>query len=269
MVSRQWLLFCTVFFLCITPAYSANVALFADTNFVGYNPGNSSDEASNLQATLESLGHSVATFTGTSTVAWSSALAGVDVLAIPEQEDSAIYPVLEAGARSAILSFVSSGGGLIINQDYEDFLNDLFGWSLTTSGTSPWNLVPANASGTAFAGGPASLPYNDDTSSYSGLPAGSICMYADASSNCVVLVVPYGSGFVVLLGWDWYDAQPTGSLDNGWVAVLGNSMQFVGGAGPAPSGATPIPTLDGLSLALLAFILGLVAFGYLRRGKVV
>jgi hypothetical protein len=32
--------------------------------------------------------------------------------------------------------------------------------------------------------------------------------------------MPYGDGFVYVLGWDWYDAQPVGNEDGGWNHLL-------------------------------------------------
>jgi hypothetical protein len=64
------------------PAWGANVALFADNNYVDYNLGDFTAEASNVEATLVSLGHTVNTFTGTSQAAWSNALSGADALVI-------------------------------------------------------------------------------------------------------------------------------------------------------------------------------------------
>jgi hypothetical protein len=50
-------------------------------------------------------------------------------------------------------------------------------------------------------------------------------MYADASGNAVVAVIPYGSGHVVVLGWDFYAAWPLGTTDGGWVNVFYASLQ--------------------------------------------
>lgn len=240
--------------LAAAPSQAAVVALFADTGYVDYNVGDLGAEASNLEASLADLGHTVNTFTGTATGDWSTALAGVDVLAIPEQESGAIYPDLDPGAVTAIQDFVSNGGSLIISEDYRDFLNDTFGWGIATSGSAPYDLVTANAAGTSFEGGPSSLPSNNATASYTNLPTGSTCMYENAGSDCVVFTVTYGSGSVISLGWDWYNAAPTGTLDNGWIEVLDRSVAYNSGAVAVQSiPAVGLPALMLLSLALIGF----------------
>jgi len=246
--------------LAAMPSQAAVVALFADTGYVDYNVGDSDSEASNLEASLTDLGHTVNTFTGTTAGDWSAALTGVDVLAIPEQESGAIYPALDPGAVTAMQDFVTNGGSLIISEDYRDFLNDTFGWALAISGSDPYDLVTANAAGTSFEGGPASLPYNNDTDSYTNLPTGSTCMYENAAGDCVVFTVTYGSGAVISLGWDWFDAVPTGTLDNGWIDVLGRSVAYNSAAPTAQS----IPTLSLPALLLLS--LAMLGFATRRRG---
>lgn len=248
------------FSLVAVPTQAAVVALFADTNYVDYIPSDPDAEASNLEASLTAQGHTVNTFTGVTAADWSTALSGVDVLAVPEQENDAIYPALEAGAVTAVEDFVNNGGTLLITQDYEGFLNGMFGWALTQTGNDPYDLVAANAAGTSFAGGPATLPYNNDTSSYSNLPAGSTCMYENTTGDCTVFTVAIGSGAVISLGWDWYNAAPTGTGDDGWLDVLSRSMAYQVAAPTAHS----IPTLGWPALFLLS--LTLLGFGARLRG---
>lgn len=240
--------------LFAAPSQAAVVALFADTAFVDYNPGNSGSEASNLQATLVSQGDTVNTFTGTTASDWSTALTGVNVLVIPEQENGALYPALAAGAVTAIQNFVTNGGTLIVGQDYENFLNSMFGWSLATGGNDPYSLT-ANAAGTSFAGGPATLPYNNDTTGFTGLPTSATCMY-DNTGTCAVFTATYGSGSIIYLGWDWFDAAPTGTQDGGWLSVLNSAVTF----NPTAANVQPIPTLGYPALLLLTLaLIGFVA----------
>ena len=251
--------------LAVMPAYAANVALFSDIVYVGYDPTftDVGQEASNLQASLEQLGHNVTPFTGTSAAAWSAAIAGAQVLVVPELENScSLAADLDAAAVTAILNFVNGGGSLLISEDYCNFLNDIFGYSLVEGGNNePWGL--ANASGTAFEGGPASLPYNDDTMDYSSLPAGTTCYYGSVS-QCVVFVVSQGSGWVGELGYDWYDAVPIGNQDNGWLDVLDRMMQQFTGLRN-----TNVPTMNEWGMIVFVLLAGIGSVYFLRRKKIV
>jgi hypothetical protein len=40
------------------------------------------------------------------------------------------------------------------------------------------------------------------------------------------VVIPNGSGNVILLGWDWYDAAPVGAEDGGWNAVFEAAVRY-------------------------------------------
>jgi len=45
-------------------------------------------------------------------------------------------------------------------------------------------------------------------------------------SNAAVAVIPYGTGHIVVLGWDWFDAVPLGTLNGGWVDVFFNGLKL-------------------------------------------
>jgi len=242
-------------------ANAANIALFSDTGYIDYDPTftDSGSEGSNLQATLQAAGHTVTPFTGTTTAAWSAALAGADILVIPEQEHGSIYPDLEPGAVTAIQNFVAAGGGLLITEDYGNFLNSVFGYSITSAGNNePYLYNASAAAGTAFEGGPASLPYNDDTDSYTGLPGSASCIYQSVGGECAVFRITQGSGQIVSLGFDWYDAAPIGSQDNGWIAVMENAASQVS----APIG---VPTMGEWGRMALVLFFGIAALMMLRR----
>jgi hypothetical protein len=40
------------------------------------------------------------------------------------------------------------------------------------------------------------------------------------AGDAAVLVIPQGAGFIIYMGWDWFNAAPFGSEDGGWVEVL-------------------------------------------------
>ena len=205
----------------------SGVALLVNTSYVDYGTSNSS-EASNLEATLESQGHSVATFTGITAADISAAIDGKAVLAIPEQENGDLNSVLDSAARTAIADFVSAGGRLIIFFDlstyYLQLLNATFGYSISdTSSSGPYSYASTAASGTPFvSGAPASLPDHSATDPVqtATLLTGSSAIYTTTDGDSVLTFISRGSGSIVIVGWDWYDAQPTGSKDDGWLTVL-------------------------------------------------
>jgi len=57
------------------------------------------------------------------------------------------------------------------------------------------------------------------------LPTGALSIYENGG-NASVWTVGVGSGSLVFLGWDWFDAVPGGgSQDGGWVDVLDRAVR--------------------------------------------
>jgi YVTN family beta-propeller protein len=220
-------------------AGTAVVAVFDDPSYVD-TENTTSSESDNVQAGLAAMGHTVVPFTGIDETAWSTALAGADVLVIPELENnSGLGNDLSLAARNVISNFVNSGGGLIEFYHGPSFLNPVFGFSLSDSGGGSSNIT-ASAVGTAFQGGPATLPSNDATDGLdsSTFPAGGLAIYSSGGGNAEVAWLPYGAGQIVYLGWDWYDAAPPGSQDGGGLEVLERAIvQISGGMAVYPVNA--------------------------------
>ncbi len=253
-----------------TAANAANVALFADTGYVDYDPGNSSSEASNMQAVLRATGNSVHPFTGVTGADWTTALSGQQVLVIPEQEHGSIGGAMDSAAKTAVTNFVNAGGTLIVAEDYvtPKFLDTVFGFALDGTYSETSTLDSAAAAGTAFAGGPPALPINNATGGYTdaSLPSGAKCIYGDGT-YCMVFQYNYGAGKIVYLAYDWYSSTPVGTQDGGWNCVLLRAA-----AGSSCTGAlfytdtsTPIPTLDPQALLAMMLVLAALAAVALRR----
>jgi hypothetical protein len=180
------------------------------------------------------MGWSVTTFTGITAADFRAAVKGKDILAIPELESGDLDADLDAAALTAIADFVSAGGTLIIHADfailanYINLLNSTFGFLLDDFNTAgPYDLNTADATGTIFADGPSTLPQNNLTGSVltSTLPAGAKVIYDDQTTgDSALTLIPYGDGSIVIFGWDWNDAVPTGSTDGGWLEVLYRAM---------------------------------------------
>jgi hypothetical protein len=202
------------------------VALLANTLYVDFNGSSTSSEGSNLMYTLEDLGLTVDPFVDISEVGIIDALSDVSILAIPETEPGDLVTPLTAPARQRIVDFVEDGGTLMTFLDI-DLINALFGYTLSAVFVAgPFDLDPVASAGTFFEGGPASIPNNNGTSMVAGasLPAGALNVYHDGAGESVVLVIPQGAGFIIFMGWDWFDAAPFGAQDGGWVDVLARAV---------------------------------------------
>lgn len=215
------------------PHTSSEIALFFHGSYVD-TAESSIGEATNLRDTLQSLGYQVTTFTGTSAVNISTALTGKNVLIIPELERADLTPALDSTARTVITDFVNNGGTLLTFADYSGrsltLLNSLFsGYSLTRNYAHSSSFSrTADAIDTVFETGPTSLPNNNGTYpiTTSSLPIGSKSVYASGSSNAL-FSKEEGLGTVMQFGWDWYNAQPTGYQDGGWLNVLDLAMSSI------------------------------------------
>jgi subtilisin-like proprotein convertase family protein/formylglycine-generating enzyme required for sulfatase activity len=215
-------------------AAGLTVAVFDDPAYVDTAGGPANEnESDNVQATLASLGYSVTTFSGTSGAAWTTALAGADVVLIPELENSALASALDAAAIAALEDFVEGGGGLVVHGADTSpgrasaLLNTVFGYSLTEQGASSGTNFNRTAAvvGTEFADDQPVLPWNNGTTmlSMSTLPSGALSLY-DASGRTAVALMAHGSGQISFLGWDWYNATPVGTQDSGWVETLRSAV---------------------------------------------
>ncbi|WP_263834095.1 Ig-like domain-containing protein, partial [Sulfurospirillum oryzae] len=206
-----------------------SIAVFDNSKYVDSSNGYWA-ESDNIQATLTSQGHSVSAFTDESSAGFKTALANASVLIMPEEENGS-YTNLSAGAKETIHDFVNDGGTLIINSAYVNydtaFLNQMFGWSLSDSGIfysdggHPFSKT-SDAIGTRYEGAPSSLPDNDGTYTIatSSLPEGALNLYADGNGHTAMFSITVGSGTVVFLAYDWYNAAPVGDYDGGWLDIL-------------------------------------------------
>lgn len=203
--------------------------IFINSDYVDYveNPGTSSGhEANNLIIYMNSASIKFTTFTDISENSWADVASKTKTIVIPEIEESDLLPDLTTGARNQINSFVNKGGNLVMfnpnNGDVIELLNTIFGFNLDTWDYDvPFNLTSAGS--TLFPGLSSTLPYNNGTSAIHSttLPVDAVIIYeGDGSEQALVVQIPYGSGKIYILGWDWYDAAPQGSQDGGWNDLL-------------------------------------------------
>lgn len=222
------------------------VAVFNNGVYVDIG-SSTSNESTNVQASLTSLGHTVTTFTSTNAADIAEALGDVDAVLIPELERRALLPALSAAALAELRDFVSNGGTFLINgdsgRDDENLLNALFGSSLeqgiNRSDGAPINKTAA-AAGTAFADAPDTVRANNGTwmQSLASQPEETVVLYGD-ENHVAASVTDFGDGQVVFLAFDWFNAAPRGSQDGGWLEVLDIA------AGPVASTTLDADIVDG------------------------
>ena len=209
--------------LAAAPAQAANVALFNDTTYVG------NAEASNLQAVLQSQGHTVFTFTDESAAGIASALEGRSALIIPDLAGGTdLAGALPPSARETIRGFVENGGGFVISgrgsgDEAATLINLLFNFELTESFIGLPGARTEAAVGTEFATGPDAVAPNNTVTGIDlpTLPAGAKAIYTSAA-HAHVAVLYRGLGSITYLGWDWNNSNPPtpGGQDGGWQGVL-------------------------------------------------
>ena len=73
-------------------------------------------------------------------------------------------------------------------------------------------------------------------------------------------MMPFGSGYVVLLGYDWFNMQPVGSVDGGWISVL-NSALHLGLCDPP----APVPTMTEWGMIIFMVLAGFGALFFMTR----
>ncbi len=233
------------------------IAVFDDPVYVDTGGGRG-DESDTVQASLTALGYTVMPFTGITKDAFEAALADADVLLLPKLQNDTVPELGDAlpdKAVRAIRKFVSDGGGVIVHggprsatRRLQTFLNRVFdGFSVRVGSDEP-PFIRTLASGTAFAGGPVNL---SDFSRVGGLsterlPSGSEVIYSDnKNTDAIVALMPFDSGQICYIGWDWKEAAPLGTLDGGWLDVLDRAVQEVTGTGPIPfAGGADLAGLD-------------------------
>lgn len=201
-----------MFLVGAVPAHAGIVSVFDNGSFVD-TAGTIEDESDEIQAALTSLGHTVNTFTGLTDTDFNNAFATADLVLIPELLAD-LLASLSAAARTSIFNNVSAGKGLIIAEGDSfslDLMNTVFGYSLSLGGNSgAYSLNAANAAGTAFAGGPATLLGINTVVTHlsSSLPSSALSIYASGTNTTAVWLASVGSGSLAYLGWDWFNASP-------------------------------------------------------------
>jgi hypothetical protein len=206
------------------------VAVLTDTSLVEYDTEDDGAEGSNMVYTLEDEGYDVIKVSKLDRDSIIAALATADVFVIPEQEEGDIVEdIVGTGIDTLIANWVAEGGVLVSSYQWHH-LNAFFNWEIDYGPGMeglPFVAGPRLA-GTPFAGMPDTLEANDATDwiDVATLPEGAIAPWRNDSSEASLFAAPKGSGWVIWLGYDWYDAEPFGTQDGGWVEALARINRF-------------------------------------------
>lgn len=208
--------------------YFGNVYLLINDDYVDYvvNPGTELEhEVNNLMDLMDGQGIAYSTFTSLSASTFDN-MGSASKLLIPELEEDDILPGLNSGAKAAIANYVSRGGTLITFEpdsgDLINFLNEVFSFSLSYAGSDEPITLTEDGAG-LFTGLNSEIPSNNATVGLAtdDLPPNAVTIYAgDGANQSTVVKIPYGSGSIYVLGWDWYDGAPRGVQDGGWNNLL-------------------------------------------------
>jgi hypothetical protein len=254
-------------FVFATSAAPVTVALFNNDTFVDTTgAGGFPGESATVHASLTSLGYAVTTFTGFTAADFTAAGNSANLILFPEFERADLQAALSSSARAALANYVTGGGGVVVIGSYTtrdvDFLNTVFGFSLSDAGLalSTFGRNDTAALGTPYATGPASLPFESDTAGVevNSLPTGALNLYSGIDvvsgvEDSVVFLTVVGQGKIGYLGWDWFDAKPLGSVDEGWLATLNTTVAVIAVPEPSSFGLAAISLMLISAISLKSF----------------
>lgn len=132
---------------------------------------------------------------------------------------------LPDSAKTAFRNWTNSGGVMVMTgtagaTDVQ-FLNAIYNWDLTNTSHATASEVTANTAGTPFANatGGVDLTQSNATDSIGpGTVPNFKPMWVTSSGNAEVAVIQYGAGYVIYLGWDFYNSGPScGFYNDPWV----------------------------------------------------
>ncbi len=127
-----------------------------------------------------------------------------------DPNNTTFFPV---ASRGVIESWVNTGGVMVMTgtsgpRDV-DFLNLIFSWDLGNVSSSSWAKNTSNTAGTPFDTVTAtSLPSLSATNAISKGTVANFTSMWGVDSNAVVAVIEYGSGYVIYMGYDFFNTGP-------------------------------------------------------------
>ena len=247
-------------------AYGApiQVSVFS---FPGLTEGNGScgDEVDNLEEIISQLGYTVdrtITSLADGGTTFLAKLNASQFFFVPDME-SAFTVASSDFPDTAVTAFRTwlNGGGVFVMTGTSgtkdvDFINRMTGWSLASASGSSATRVDANVTGTAFDGAANAVtlgtPSATDSINGSAAPAeANFKPLWGTATQAAVATMNYGSGTIVYLGWDFYNAGFSGVNDYTSAACPSNSDDWVQKIVPATltyasnlSGASPLENIS-------------------------
>ena len=249
-----------------SPAYGAPVQVSV-FSFPGLTEetGACADEVDSLEEIIAKLGYTVdRTIT-------SLADGGTTLLAKLNASQFFFVPDMERAftvassdfpdtAVTAFRTWLNAGGVFVMTgtggtKDV-DFINRMTGWSLASAGGASAPRVDANVTGTPFDGAANAVtlgtPSATDSINGSAAPAeANFKPLYGTETQAAVATMNYGSGSIVYLGWDFYNAGFSGVNDYTSAACPANSDDWVQKIVPATltyasnlSGASPLENIS-------------------------
>ena len=216
----------------------ANICILAQTpvsvfNYPNLNgtPGSCSNENENLIEIIGALSDytvdgSIVSFANSATLATQLDACTFFFMTDMESQnpsDNSFFPV----ASAAVIKDWVNGGGVMVmtatgNSYDNDFLNKIFSWDLTRATGSSWAKNTANTAGTPFDGVDApTLPNLSATDAIAKNSVSNFTTMWGTDDNATVAVIEYGSGYVIFMGFDFYNTGtgcPANSSD--WVQKI-------------------------------------------------
>lgn len=233
-----------------------DILFYANSSHVDYDPKSKNSEGAGMEKALLRSRQRVKRVTSLDPAVLRRELRGASVLVIPDLEKG--DPKASRPAQAVMRDFVSSGGTLLAAMDESGkdraakLVNEIFGWRLAVESEAKGSKSGRQSVVKKWGfRGPRSIRHNNDTDALkkASLPSSSAIFYADSSGNATVSALPFGSGQVVFLGWDWYDGKPLGRQDGGWLSVLQGVLRMKRPG--ASSGSTAAAAVGGPRGAVL------------------
>ena len=151
-----------------------------------------------------------------------------------ENKDPLVSSFFPDSAATDIREWTSDGGVMVMTgtsgDDDVDFLNKIYSWDLTDETGARASEITDNTAGTPFGDvdyvrdGLQLEAHSATDSIGSGTVPNFTAMWTTdgtADGNAVVAVIQYGSGYVIYLGWDFYDSGPgCGRGSDPWVTDI-------------------------------------------------
>ena len=212
---------------------SKSIYIFNNADYVDWvvDPGtNVNYSANNIMIFMESIWINYKRFDNISASSWLEVTNNASTIIMPSL-GSPLLPDLSNLPREYLRDFVKKGGKLVMfnaNDNNISLLNIIFDFSITSYYyTEPFTITAEGAA--LFDGLNSTIPYYVDTSviGRGSLPSGSKTIYAgdEVNDQAIVSKIPYSSGSIYVLGWNWNNAAPQGSQDGGWNLLLQKILQ--------------------------------------------